>query len=148
MGNINPTALLLGTIAWLLVWGALGGIRTPKVYRNKNLNPEGARVVGILAGMVAGPFLLVPLWYFAPILNRRYSIVLALLLVIGLFRVFSLYDPDNLCVTNYNYVANQTANGLQIGFVNIIADNAWFKDFPNDLAKGMVFVNWSFGGPE
>lgn len=35
-------------------------------------------------------------------------------------------------------------SGVQIGFANIIADNPWFKEFPNKLAKGFVFVNWSF----
>ena len=40
----------------------------------------------------------------------------------------------------------QTANNLfQLGLINIIADNAWFSDFPSDLAQGFVFVNWSFG---
>jgi hypothetical protein len=34
--------------------------------------------------------------------------------------------------------------GVQIGFANIVKDNPWFKEFPNKLAKGMVFVNWSF----
>ena len=135
MANINPTALLLGTIAWLLVWGALGGIRTPQVYRKKNLNPEGARVVGILAGMVAGPFLLAPLWYFTPVLNRRYSIVLGLILAAGLYVVFSLYDPDNLCVTSYNYVINQTANGLQIGFIYAL------------MAVGLTLI-YSIGGDQ
>ncbi len=44
-----------------------------------------------------------------------------------------------------NYAA--TAHNLfQLGLVNIIADNAWFKDFPGDFAQGMVLVNWSFGG--
>jgi hypothetical protein len=28
--------------------------------------------------------------------------------------------------------------------VNIINDNPWLKDFPDKLAKGFVFVNWSF----
>ncbi|MEI6892178.1 MAG: hypothetical protein V5783_08415 [Pontiella sp.] len=36
-------------------------------------------------------------------------------------------------------------NLFQLGLVNIIQDNEWFSDFPNDLAKGFVFVNWSFG---
>lgn len=41
----------------------------------------------------------------------------------------------------------ETAHNLfQLGLVNIVADNAWFKDFPQDLAQGMVIVNWSFGG--
>jgi hypothetical protein len=37
-----------------------------------------------------------------------------------------------------------TAHGLQIGFINIIKKNEWFKKFPNELAKGMVLINWSF----
>lgn len=133
MGNMNPTALLLGTIAWLLIWGTLGGIRTPRVYRRKNLDPEGARVVGILAGMLGGPFLLLPLWYFSPKINRRYSIVLGFLLAIVLYRIFALYDPDNLCVTSYNYVINQIANGLQIGFIYAL------------MAVGLTLI-YSIGG--
>lgn len=43
-----------------------------------------------------------------------------------------------------NY-AKTAQNGLQIGLVNIIEDNKWFEDFPNDFSKGMVLVNWSFG---
>jgi len=38
----------------------------------------------------------------------------------------------------------ESMNGVQIGFVNIIKDNPWFKEFPNKLATGFVFVNWSF----
>ena len=34
--------------------------------------------------------------------------------------------------------------GVQVGFANIITENEWFKDFPDKLAKGFVFVNWSF----
>jgi hypothetical protein len=36
---------------------------------------------------------------------------------------------------------------LPCGFflLNIIEDNEWFKEVPSDLAKGFVFVNWSFG---
>ena len=40
----------------------------------------------------------------------------------------------------------ETANNLfQLGLVNIILDNEWFSDFPSDLAKGFVVVNWTFG---
>jgi len=117
METIDPTWILLGTITWLLVWGTLGGIRTPHVYRHKNLNPEGARVMGLLAGMLGGPILLIPLWYFTPKVNSRITAVLGILLALVLYRVFAWYDPQNLCVTSYNYVINQTANGLQIGFI-------------------------------
>jgi len=117
MTNLEPTVILLGTLAWLLVWGTWGGIRTPNVYRQKNLNPEGTRVVGILAGMLGGPILLLPLWHYTPPISSRYTSILALVLAIALYRVFANYDPDNLCVTNFNYVINQVANGLQIGFI-------------------------------
>lgn len=42
-----------------------------------------------------------------------------------------------------NY-AHTTVNGLQIGLVNIIPQNEWFSNFPSELAKGMVIVNWRF----
>ena len=45
-------------------------------------------------------------------------------------------------LVNYTASAN---NLLQLGLVNIIEDNEWFSDFPSDLAKGFVIVNWSFG---
>jgi branched-chain amino acid transport system permease protein len=117
MENLDPTWILFGTITWLLCWGILGGLRTPAVYRQKNLNPEGTRVFGILAGMLLGPFLLLPIWYFTPEAKSKYSAILAVLLTLALFRMFAYYDPQNLCVTSYNYVINQTANGLQIGFI-------------------------------
>lgn len=38
----------------------------------------------------------------------------------------------------------KTLSGVQLGLVNIVEDNPWFKEFPSKLAKGFVFVNWSF----
>lgn len=38
----------------------------------------------------------------------------------------------------------ESMNGVQIGFLNIIKNNPWFDEFPSKLAKGFVFVNWSF----
>jgi branched-chain amino acid transport system permease protein len=67
--------------------------------------------------MLLGPFLLLPIWYFTPEAKSKYSAILAVLLTLALFRMFAYYDPQNLCVTSYNYVINQTANGLQIGFI-------------------------------
>lgn len=37
----------------------------------------------------------------------------------------------------------EAMNGVQIGFANIIKENNWFDSFPDQLAKGFVFVNWS-----
>jgi hypothetical protein len=35
--------------------------------------------------------------------------------------------------------------GVQIGLINIIRSNQdWFKSFPDELAPGMIFVNWRF----
>ena len=43
-----------------------------------------------------------------------------------------------------NY-AETAQTGVQIGLVNIIAQNKkWFGNFPNEVAPGMVFVNWRF----
>ena len=50
---------------------------------------------------------------------------------------------NGLQIGTINY-AKSAQSCIQIGLVNINSDNAWFKDFPNDLAKGIVFVNWSF----
>ena len=41
-----------------------------------------------------------------------------------------------------NYAEN--LRGVQIGFANIAMNNPWFNEFPNKLAKGFPFVNWSF----
>jgi hypothetical protein len=42
-----------------------------------------------------------------------------------------------------NY-AKTAESGLQVGFLNIIDQNQWFTRFPEELAKGMIFVNWRF----
>ncbi len=42
-----------------------------------------------------------------------------------------------------NYAA-AAQTGVQIGLVNLIPQNAWFTGLPNELAPGMIFVNWRF----
>lgn len=42
-----------------------------------------------------------------------------------------------------NYSEN-LQNGVQLGLVNIAKNNPWFNDFPDKLATGFPFVNWSF----
>lgn len=42
-----------------------------------------------------------------------------------------------------NYSA-KAATGVQIGLINLLPQNEWFKKLPNELAPGMVFVNWRF----
>lgn len=48
-----------------------------------------------------------------------------------------------LGIANY---AKSAQKGLQIGLVNIIPENEWFTEFPDQLATGMVICNWNFGG--
>ena len=40
--------------------------------------------------------------------------------------------------------ADTAQDGVQIGLVNIIAQNKWFDNFPDEVAPGMLFVNWRF----
>lgn len=42
-----------------------------------------------------------------------------------------------------NY-AEKGENGVQIGLVNIMPRNQWFTGLPNELAPGMIFLNWHF----
>jgi len=42
-----------------------------------------------------------------------------------------------------NY-AETGETGVQIGLVNLIPSNRWFSGLPNELAPGMIFVNWRF----
>jgi len=41
-----------------------------------------------------------------------------------------------------NYSVN--LRGVQIGLANIALNNPWFNEFPDKLATGFPFVNWSF----
>ncbi len=42
-----------------------------------------------------------------------------------------------------NY-AEKAEAGVQIGLVNIIPQNEWFTNLPQELAPAMIFVNWRF----
>jgi hypothetical protein len=42
-----------------------------------------------------------------------------------------------------NYAAASTT-GVQIGIINLLPQNRWFTRFPDELAPGMVIVNWRF----
>ena len=41
-------------------------------------------------------------------------------------------------------VADTADSGVQIGVVNIMPENAWFSNLPDELAPGMLIVNWHF----
>ncbi len=42
-----------------------------------------------------------------------------------------------------NYAAS-VETGVQIGIINIIPQNEWFSRFPDEIAPGMVLINWRF----
>lgn len=42
-----------------------------------------------------------------------------------------------------NY-ADKPTNALQIGLINVMPQNEWFKKAPNELAPAMIIVNWRF----
>jgi len=47
--------------------------------------------------------------------------------------------------TGQDYAATATAEtGVQIGLVNLIPQNKWFTELPDELAPGMVLINWRF----
>ena len=41
-----------------------------------------------------------------------------------------------------NYTEN--LHGVQLGLANIAMNNGWFNEFPDKLATGFPFLNWSF----
>jgi branched-chain amino acid transport system permease protein len=115
--QINPVV-----VTWLLcagpAWAALGAWVLPRVYRRKGLEDAPARFLGGMAGFTLGPLLLVPLWYFTPNLRHWYwSGGPGVLAAIELYGLFAFLNPNNLCVTDVGYVADQIANGLTIGFI-------------------------------
>lgn len=34
--------------------------------------------------------------------------------------------------------------GVQIGVINLMPKNEWFSELPEELAPGMIFINWHF----
>src|SRR6266705_2300265 len=59
----------------------------------------------------------------------------------GMVNVAKEFHGLQMGVVNY---AENLQNGVQIGFANIAINNGWFDAFPDKLAKGFPFVNWSF----
>jgi len=110
--NSGPAALIL---LWVLAWGVIGGVVTPRVYRRKDLDASSATLYGAIAGAGTGPILLLYLWFKTPRLGWRWIVVPSVLTLAVLYWAFAVYHPSNLCVTNGTYVFNQMSNGILIG---------------------------------
>ena len=109
-------------ILWLVVagpvWAAIGAWQLPRVYRRKGLDDTQVRLIGGLGGLTLGPLVVVPLWIWTPELEKWYwGWGLGGLAAVELYILFKQIQPDNLCVTNASYVANQAVNGLVIGSI-------------------------------
>ncbi len=117
MGQISPAIIIWFVLAGP-AWAGLGAWGLPRLYRSKGLEDAPARFVGGLAGLTLGPLLLALLWYFTPDLRRwQWSSGTGILAAVELYGLFAILNPDNLCVTNMGYVADQATNGLIIGFI-------------------------------
>lgn len=113
-----PPAIVIWLVLAGPTWAALGAWGLPRLYRGKGLEDAPARFVGGLAGLTLGPFLLAPLWRLTPDLRRWYwGASTGALAAVELYGLFAILNPDNLCVTNMGYVADQATNGLIIGFI-------------------------------
>lgn len=58
----------------------------------------------------------------------------------GLVNVGNQTKGLQLGLVNYT----EELHGVQIGLINIASNNPWFSEFPQKLATGFPFVNWSF----
>lgn len=114
---MEHAAIFFAVLLWMIVWGAIGGVVTPRIYRRKDLDVTQAPLAGALAGAAGGPVFLLPIWYFTPRLDWRWIALPGALAVASLAVAFARADPDNLCVTRSSFVVEQITNGLVIGTI-------------------------------
>ncbi len=112
----NASYLYLALL-WIIGWGVVGAVVTPRVYGRKDLDVSQASLAGAATGGAGGPFSLVPLWVLTPKLDWKWVLIPGLVIILIFSSAFALADPDNLCVTNRSFVTTQLVNGLVIGSI-------------------------------
>ena len=104
-------------LLWIIGWGAIGAVVTPRIYGRKDLDISQASLAGAAMGAAGGPFTLIPLWYFTPKLDWKWVVIPGGVVAIIFVAAFAVADPNNLCVSNGSFVATQLVNGLVIGTI-------------------------------
>ena len=109
--------LFWSVAAWMIAWGVVGSVVTPKIFLRKDMDISNAPLAGAFVGAATGPFGLAPLWYLAPKSTRSWVLLSAGGMLLIIASAFALADPDNVCVTNRGLLASQFANGLVMGTI-------------------------------
>ena len=109
--------IFVGALLWVIVWGAIGGIVTPRVYSRKDLDISKAGLGGALVGAALGPLGLLPLWIATPEITGWINGISGIIILGVLVVAFARAYPANLCVTNPQFVASQLTNGVVIGLI-------------------------------
>lgn len=104
-------------VFWMVAWGLVGGLVTPRVYLRRDRDLSRTTLVGSSLGAATGPFGLVPMWWSTPTLNSYWTMLPLIGTVIVFSGAFALGYPSNLCVSNGSYVISQLANGLVMGTI-------------------------------
>lgn len=104
-------------LLWVVVWGIVGGVVTPRVYRRKDLDASNAQLYGAVAGAGTGPLLLAYLWMKTPELTWPLIAIPSVTTLGLLYWSFAVYHPTNLCITDGTYVLSQVSNGMLIGIL-------------------------------
>ncbi|HID33495.1 MAG TPA: branched-chain amino acid ABC transporter permease [Anaerolineae bacterium] len=105
------------TVLWLIVWGAVGALVTPRVYARKDKFTYQTGMLGAFVGAALGPIGLILLWRLTPAVSAKWLGASGIVVLLWLALAFAKAAPNNLCVTNGSFIATQIANGLVIGAI-------------------------------
>jgi branched-chain amino acid transport system permease protein len=114
--EFNPGSAAI-IVLWIVVWGIIGGVVTPRIYRRRDLDASNALLYGALAGAGTGPILLAYLWWKTPELTWPFAVIPAMMAVALFYGAFITYHPSNLCSTDPTYILSQMSNGVLIGIL-------------------------------